>query len=127
MFIHPEVSPSQQQQQQQQQQQSMMMSMQMKRPIPCKFYPYCNNPMCPFIHPEQPVAVSTPSTAAPTGPIKRVPIPCKMGDQCKRPGCHFIHPGDDDQNPVSEILVSFLVVKERYRQYEVILCGDQVN
>ncbi|KAG2228259.1 hypothetical protein INT45_011051, partial [Circinella minor] len=103
MFIHPEVSPTQQQQQ------PMMMSMPIKRPIPCKFFPYCTNPMCPFVHPEQPVTVTAtePSTVASTGPIKRVPIPCKMGDQCKRPGCHFIHPGDDDKTPASETLCKY--------------------
>ncbi|KAI9270647.1 hypothetical protein BDA99DRAFT_502356 [Phascolomyces articulosus] len=117
MFIHPETSSSAQQQQQQLPQQPIMMqpipTMPMKRPIPCKFFPYCTNPMCPFIHPEQPVAVSSPTATAGTVPsaaavpVKRVPIPCKMGDQCKRPGCYFTHPGDADTNPVSEILCKY--------------------
>ncbi|KAF7721265.1 hypothetical protein EC973_004992 [Apophysomyces ossiformis] len=55
-----------------------------KSPIPCKFFPYCNNPMCPFLHPTQPMQV----------PVRRIAVPCNNGDQCTRPGCHFMHPKD---------------------------------
>ncbi|KAI8142187.1 hypothetical protein BJV82DRAFT_615871 [Fennellomyces sp. T-0311] len=95
MFIHPEVAM------QQPPVMPPVQTMLMKRPIPCKFYPYCTNPMCPFMHPEEPAGA--PPVAV---PVKRVPIPCKMGDQCKRPGCHFMHPGDKE-SPVSEILCKY--------------------
>ncbi|KAI9494816.1 hypothetical protein BDB00DRAFT_817181 [Zychaea mexicana] len=108
MFIHPEVSAPQQQQPQLSLATPQMPQMPMKRPIPCRFYPYCTNPMCPFMHPEQPTgATGAPGAPVPSGPVKRVPIPCKMGDKCKRPGCHFIHPGDEEQQPVSEILCKY--------------------
>ncbi|KAG0162809.1 hypothetical protein DFQ28_000740 [Apophysomyces sp. BC1034] len=55
-----------------------------KSPIPCRFFPFCSNPMCPFLHPTQPMHVQT----------RRLAVPCNNGDQCTRPGCHFMHPKD---------------------------------
>ncbi|KAI9012044.1 hypothetical protein CLU79DRAFT_771086 [Phycomyces nitens] len=55
-----------------------------KMPIPCRFYPYCTNPVCPFMHP----------APAPPAPSQRIPVPCNNGADCKRPDCHFTHPND---------------------------------
>lgn len=70
-----------------------------QKPIPCKFFPYCMNPACPYLHPMQ-----MPYMMMPPQPVKRIPVPCKNGEDCKRPDCHFLHPGDE--NP-AEIMVSF--------------------
>lgn len=40
--------------------------------IPCRFYPRCINPSCPYLHP--------------------VKVPCRYGVDCTRPDCHFEHP-----------------------------------
>ncbi|KAI7871685.1 hypothetical protein BDF14DRAFT_1740230 [Spinellus fusiger] len=83
MFIHPETTKA------------TPPSRGVKMNIPCRFFPYCSNPVCPFMHPEVPVQ---PTVA------QRVPVPCNQGAECKRPGCHFIHPND----PVSvEILCKY--------------------
>lgn len=74
-----------------------------KLPYPCKFFPYCNNPVCPYVHPlpQQTFYMQAqPSYAA----GQRVLTPCKNGDNCTRPGCHFLHP--KDPNPYADIIVS---------------------
>lgn len=114
MFIHPEVSPSQQQQQQRGPSASSIMTPPAKKPFPCRYFPYCTNPVCPFIHPDPssmpmttPQQSSQPQQQQPqqqaSTPTK-VPIPCKNGENCKRPGCHFLHPGEE--NPLADVLVS---------------------
>ena len=40
--------------------------------IPCRFYPRCINPSCPYLHP--------------------VKVACRYGVECTRPDCHFEHP-----------------------------------
>ncbi|KAI9668419.1 MAG: hypothetical protein M1831_001173 [Alyxoria varia] len=42
-----------------------------KQSIPCKYYPNCTNPNCPFTHPATP--------------------PCRNGADCTVPGCKFAH------------------------------------
>lgn len=104
MFIHPET-----QQQQQQPAAAAVMPI-MKKPFPCKFYPYCTNPVCSFIHPDdqQPAVVYPMYGQQPSSTTgARVPIPCKNGEHCTRPGCHFLHPGD--ANPFAEIMASFYI------------------
>ncbi|KAK3697060.1 hypothetical protein LTR37_017658 [Vermiconidia calcicola] len=43
----------------------------LKQEVDCKFFPNCNNPSCPFRHPEQP--------------------PCRNGADCAKPGCPYTH------------------------------------
>ncbi|KAJ8654374.1 hypothetical protein O0I10_009942 [Lichtheimia ornata] len=117
MFIHPEVSPSQQQQQRgggPHPSASSIMTAPAKKPFPCRYFPYCTNPVCPFIHPDpssmpmapqqssqQPQQQQQQSSTTPT----KVPIPCKNGENCKRPGCHFLHPGEE--NPLADVLCKY--------------------
>lgn len=94
LYIHPEVAKP------------VAMQPQIKKlPVPCKFFPYCTNPVCPFIHPlpaHQPFFMQAKPSFATTG--QRVQIPCKNGDECTRPDCHFLHP--KDPNPQVEVVVS---------------------
>ncbi|KAI8977456.1 hypothetical protein BDF20DRAFT_874976 [Mycotypha africana] len=99
-FIHPETDMPPQ----------MAQPMMAKIPVPCKFFPYCANPVCPYIHPifspqNQQAAyfMQYQPNQPPTG--HRVPILCRNGDACTRPGCRFSHP--KDPNPVSEIICKF--------------------
>jgi hypothetical protein len=82
-----------------------------KVPAPCKFFPYCTNPLCPFIHPvvpqQKPFFMQGSPSFATTG--QRVQIPCKHGDACTRPDCHFVHP-KDTPNPQSEVIVSSCMI-----------------
>lgn len=94
MFIHPEVSKP------------IVMPQVKKLPVPCKFFPYCTNPLCPYMHPAVPQYMQAKPSFATTG--QRVQIPCKNGDACTRPDCHFIHPKDPPA-PQSEIIVSCFV------------------
>lgn len=97
MFIHPEVAKP-----------AIMQPQIKKLPVPCKFFPYCTNPMCPFIHPvptHQPYFMQAKPSFATTG--QRVQIPCKNGDACTRPDCHFLHP--KDPNPQAEVVVSYMI------------------
>ncbi|ORX49084.1 hypothetical protein DM01DRAFT_1338272 [Hesseltinella vesiculosa] len=74
-----------------------------ERATPCRYFPNCNNDLCPFFHP--PVTPSF-ENEMPTNPgPKRLPIPCNYGDKCLRPGCHFLHPKDND-NP-AEVVCKF--------------------
>lgn len=100
LFIHPEVSSSQQQQRA-----PSVMTPPAKKPFPCRFFPYCTNPVCPYIHPDPSSmpAVTQQQQQQQSTPTK-VPIPCKNGENCKRPGCHFLHPGEE--NPLADVLVS---------------------
>lgn len=43
----------------------------LKQEVDCKFFPNCNNPACPFKHPDMP--------------------PCRNGADCAVPGCKFTH------------------------------------
>ncbi|KAI9317150.1 hypothetical protein BX666DRAFT_1942647 [Dichotomocladium elegans] len=115
LFIHPETHSSYIQQQQQAQAQAHLMAAgtMTKKPYPCKFYPNCINPACPFIHPDEMNMGFMPMGGMPFIPqqqqqpmaISRVPIPCKNGENCKRPGCHFLHPGDE--STVSEVVCKY--------------------
>lgn len=115
MFIHPEVSPSQQQQQRggPHPSASSIMTPPAKKPFPCRYFPYCTNPVCPFIHPDPSSMPMTPQQSSQpqqqqqqqqSSTPTKVPIPCKNGENCKRPGCHFLHPGEE--NPLADVLVS---------------------
>ncbi|ORY98692.1 hypothetical protein BCR43DRAFT_487987 [Syncephalastrum racemosum] len=75
-----------------------------KKMIPCRYYPYCSNPACPFVHPDRPAA-----SVAPTAPpvTKRVPVPCMNGAHCTRPGCHFMHPSDEGATPATETVCKY--------------------
>lgn len=73
-------------------------------PIPCKFFPYCSNPVCPYIHPMMPPQSFYMQQSPYGAGAYKVQVPCKNGDACTRPDCHFIHP--KDPNPQSEIIVS---------------------
>ncbi|GAA5804250.1 hypothetical protein HPULCUR_009737 [Helicostylum pulchrum] len=93
MFIHPEIAKS-------------VMPQQIKKlAVPCKFFPYCSNPACPFVHP----VVAQPYYMQPkpsfTAPGQRLQIPCKNADACTRPDCHFLHP--KDPNPQADIVCKF--------------------
>ncbi|KAG2211817.1 hypothetical protein INT47_004503 [Mucor saturninus] len=91
MFIHPEIAKP-------------VVPQQIKKlPVPCRFFPYCSNPVCPFVHPTQPFFMQAKPSFATTG--QRVQIPCKNGDNCTRPDCHFLHP--KDPNPQSDIICKF--------------------
>ncbi|RCH91141.1 hypothetical protein CU097_011124 [Rhizopus azygosporus] len=93
MFIHPETHKKP----------ATMIQPQFpaKLPYPCKFFPYCNNPVCPYIHPipQQAYYMQSHSYG------QRVPVPCKNGDDCTRPNCHFLHP--KDPNPFAEIICKY--------------------
>ncbi|CAO0798851.1 unnamed protein product [Mucor circinelloides] len=79
-----------------------------KLPFPCKFFPYCSNPVCPYIHPvmppQQAYFMQGQPSFAKVG--QRVQIPCKNGDACTRPDCHFLHPKDADYNK-TEVICKF--------------------
>lgn len=79
-----------------------------KIPFPCKFFPYCSNPVCPYMHPamlpQQAFFMQAQPSFTKVG--QRVQIPCKNGDACTRPDCHFLHPKDPDFK--AEIIVSIL-------------------
>ncbi|GAN07372.1 hypothetical protein MAM1_0158d06869 [Mucor ambiguus] len=79
-----------------------------KLPYPCKFFPYCNNPVCPYMHPIMPPQQAYFMQAQPSFSKvgQRVQIPCKNGDACTRPDCHFLHPKDADYNK-TEIICKF--------------------
>lgn len=94
MFIHPEIAKP-----------AVLQQQIKKLSMPCRFFPYCNNPLCPFVHPTQPFFMQAKPSFATTG--QRVQIPCKNGDNCTRPGCHFLHP--KDPNPQSDVIVSILL------------------
>ncbi|KAI9480685.1 MAG: hypothetical protein EXX96DRAFT_563761 [Benjaminiella poitrasii] len=100
MFVHPEASIKQPVMMQQ----SAMMT---KLPIPCKFFPYCSNPMCPYMHPmmapQQAYFMQSQSSFGNTG--VRGQIPCKNGDACTRPNCYFLHPRDP--NPFADIVCKY--------------------
>ncbi|KAI8881529.1 hypothetical protein K501DRAFT_222718 [Backusella circina FSU 941] len=100
MFIHPETSKP------------MNIAPQpvpqpTKFPIPCRFFPYCSNPVCPYIHPVQnPYFMqSKPSYIPHNTSTQRMPVPCKNGDDCNRQDCHFLHP--KDPNPYADVLCRF--------------------
>ncbi|KAF1804901.1 CCCH-type zinc finger transcription factor [Mucor lusitanicus] len=80
-----------------------------KLPYPCKFFPYCNNPVCPYIHPIMPPQQAYFMQAQPSFPKvgQRVQIPCKNGDACTRPDCHFLHPKDAAYNNKTEVICKF--------------------
>ncbi|CAO3695592.1 unnamed protein product [Rhizopus stolonifer] len=87
MFIHPETvkQPSV----------AALQQPTARLPYPCKFFPYCSNPVCPYIHPLP--QQSYYMQAQPSYPTnQRVPIPCKNGNECTRPNCHFLHPKDEN-------------------------------
>ncbi|CAO3617358.1 unnamed protein product [Mucor fragilis] len=79
-----------------------------KLPYPCKFFPYCNNPVCPYMHPIMPPQQAYFMQAQPSFSKvgQRVQIPCKNGDACTRPDCHFLHPKDADYNK-TEVICKF--------------------
>ncbi|KAI8061217.1 hypothetical protein BDF21DRAFT_134883 [Thamnidium elegans] len=93
MFIHPEIAKP-------------VMPQQIKKlAVPCRFFPYCSNPQCPFLHPAvtQPYFMQPKPSFIATG--QRVQIPCKNADSCTRPDCHFLHP--KDPNPHTEVICKF--------------------
>ncbi|KAL9543963.1 hypothetical protein MBANPS3_007867 [Mucor bainieri] len=79
-----------------------------KLPYPCKFFPYCNNPVCPYMHPIMPSQQAYFMQAQPSFSKvgQRVQVPCKNGDACTRPDCHFLHPKDAAYNK-SEVICKF--------------------
>lgn len=102
MFIHPEIAKP-------------VMPQQIKKlAVPCKFFPYCSNPACPFVHPvtAQPYYMQPKPSFTATG--QRLQIPCKNADSCTRPDCHFLHP--KDPNPQTEIIVTifYLFISLRF-------------
>ncbi|CAG8592972.1 17974_t:CDS:2, partial [Acaulospora morrowiae] len=50
---------------------------------PCKFYPNCKNPVCPYLHMDYS-----------NEPVAKVPTPCRNGNLCTRTNCLFMHPWD---------------------------------
>ncbi|RCH92682.1 hypothetical protein CU098_008943 [Rhizopus stolonifer] len=92
MFIHPETSQP-------------PLPVMTKLPIPCKFFPYCNNPVCPYMHPTPQQQQAFFMQTQPSFTPQRVQVPCKNGDACTRPDCHFIHPRDP--NPLSDVICKF--------------------
>ncbi|KAI8993350.1 hypothetical protein BDB01DRAFT_832177 [Pilobolus umbonatus] len=95
MFIHPEthkpaavISPSTS-----------------SLPVPCKYFPYCTNPTCPFYHPVIQPPYYAQSKMGYHNISSRVVYPCRDGDKCTRPNCHFLHP--NDPNPMTEIICKY--------------------
>ncbi|KAI8348030.1 hypothetical protein EDC96DRAFT_313110 [Choanephora cucurbitarum] len=94
-FIHPETS-----------QPVIQPPVMNKLPIPCKFFPYCNNPVCPYVHPiVAPQQQAFFMQAQSSFTQQRVQVPCKNGDACTRPDCHFLHP--KDPNPLAEVICKY--------------------
>lgn len=65
-------------------------------PSPCRFYPYCLNPVCPYMHilivsPEQASFMQSPQVS-----FSGTQLPCNYGSDCKIEKCTFIHPKDSN-------------------------------
>jgi nuclear polyadenylated RNA-binding protein NAB2 len=65
---------------------------------PCKFFPNCTNPECPYKqysptpHIHYPPNLATMLTCSPAVSVsKSLSIPCKFGVNCTRPNCIFNH------------------------------------
>ncbi|KAG1350077.1 hypothetical protein G6F62_003382 [Rhizopus arrhizus] len=74
-----------------------------KLPYPCKYFPYCSNLVCPYIHPLPQQSFYMQTRPYATG--QRVPIPCKNGNDCTRSDCHFLHP--KDPNPYANVVCKY--------------------
>lgn len=92
-----------------------------KLPYPCKYFPYCSNPVCPYIHPLPQQSFYMQTRPYSTG--QRVPIPCKNGNDCTRSDCHFLHP--KDPNPYANVVVSVLTLL--IITLNLIICYNSVN
>ncbi|KAI8645033.1 hypothetical protein BD408DRAFT_412529 [Parasitella parasitica] len=62
-------------------------------PSPCRFYPYCANPVCPFLHiltvaPQQTCFIQYANIPP------KVLLPCHKGANCQIQNCGFLHPKD---------------------------------
>jgi len=60
--------------------------------VRCNFYPGCNKPDCPFVHPKEPCP-KFPTCAFGNKCIYIHPsINCRYGIMCQRPNCAYVHP-----------------------------------
>jgi nuclear polyadenylated RNA-binding protein NAB2 len=62
----------------------------LKQEVDCKFFPNCNNPNCPFKHPDMPLCRNGADCAVPNCKFTHSKIACRY-NPCTKPFCPFKH------------------------------------